>query len=129
METKVIRECVREFTKGSMYFTYTFGEWDLDLSSDHPCLSIYGWPDLTRSLQHKHDLSLRLRKQQELLAGLGALDKKSDGQSRESPLIEPNLALPLWRRVDKQFWWNEWMSKPFIDAGVSQIAWESESRS
>jgi hypothetical protein len=26
METKVIRECVREFTKGSMYFTYTFGE-------------------------------------------------------------------------------------------------------
>jgi hypothetical protein len=26
IETKVIRECVREFTKGSMYFTHTFGE-------------------------------------------------------------------------------------------------------
>lgn len=26
IETKVIRECVREFTKGSMYFTHTFGK-------------------------------------------------------------------------------------------------------
>jgi hypothetical protein len=26
IETKVIRECVREFTKGSMYFTHNFGE-------------------------------------------------------------------------------------------------------
>lgn len=25
METKIIRECVREFTKGGMYFAYTFG--------------------------------------------------------------------------------------------------------
>jgi phosphatidylinositol 4-phosphatase len=34
------------------------------------------------------------------------------------PLAEPNPTLPLWRRVDKQFWWNEWLSKPLIDAGL-----------
>lgn len=34
------------------------------------------------------------------------------------PLAEPYPMLPLWRRVDRQFWWNEWLSKPFVDAGV-----------
>lgn len=34
------------------------------------------------------------------------------------PLAEPYPTLPLWRRVDRQFWWNEWLSKPFIDAGL-----------
>jgi hypothetical protein len=33
-------------------------------------------------------------------------------------MVEPNPTLPLWRRVDRKFWWNEWMSKPFVDAGV-----------
>lgn len=43
--------------------------------------------------------------------GGGAVDKVD-------PLAEPYPTLPLWRRVDRQFWWNEWLSKPFIDAGV-----------
>lgn len=34
------------------------------------------------------------------------------------PLAEPSPMLPLWRRVDKEFWWNEWLSKLFVDAGV-----------
>lgn len=34
------------------------------------------------------------------------------------PLAEPSPMLPLWRRVDKQFWWNESLSKLFINAGV-----------
>lgn len=81
--------------------------------------------DITRSLQHKHDQVLRLQKQQDLLAGLGALpnsdklDAHAPSPVAASPLVEPNPAVPLWRRVDKQFWWNEWMLKPFIEAGVS----------
>ena len=35
------------------------------------------------------------------------------------PLAEPYSTLPLWRRVDREFWWNEWLSKGFVDAGVS----------
>jgi hypothetical protein len=34
-------------------------------------------------------------------------------------LAEPNITLPLWKRVVKRFWWNEWMMQPFIEAGVS----------
>jgi hypothetical protein len=30
--------------------------------------------------------------------------------------------LPLWRRVDRRFWWNEWLGREFIDAGVSQVS-------
>lgn len=28
--------------------------------------------------------------------------------------------LPLWRRVDRRFWWNEWLGRELIDAGVSR---------
>lgn len=27
--------------------------------------------------------------------------------------------LPLWRRVDRRFWWNEWLGREMIDQGVS----------
>jgi hypothetical protein len=107
LETKVVRETIREFTKGGMYFAHNF--------------------DITRSLQHKQEQVLKSQKQHDLLAGLGALPSPDnihnvpsspmDGKF-VSALAEPNAALPLWRRVDKQFWWNEWMSKPFIDAGL-----------
>ncbi|KXN91495.1 Phosphatidylinositide phosphatase SAC2 [Leucoagaricus sp. SymC.cos] len=106
LEDKVIRECIREFTKGDMYFSYTF--------------------DLTRSLQHKQEQLTKCHKQHELLAGLGALSSSETGPSSAGPkpgtkvsaIVEPYPTLPLWRRVDKQFWWNEWMSKHFIDAGL-----------
>ncbi|RXW13347.1 hypothetical protein EST38_g12505 [Candolleomyces aberdarensis] len=109
LEEKVVRECVRELTKGGMYFAYTF--------------------DITRSLQHKQEQIAKSQKQHALLQGLGALpsdDTSSSGLyspypkdgEKVSALAEPNPTLPLWRRVDKQFWWNESMSKAFIDAGV-----------
>ncbi|KAF8163607.1 SacI homology domain-containing protein [Crassisporium funariophilum] len=106
LEVKVVRECIREFTKGGMYFAYTF--------------------DITRSLQHKQEVLVKSQKQHDLLAGLGALPVRENNRpitptpvdAKVSPLTEPYPALPLWRRVDKHFWWNEWMSKPFIDAGL-----------
>ncbi|KAK7467319.1 hypothetical protein VKT23_004376 [Stygiomarasmius scandens] len=127
LEDKVLRECVREFVKGGMYFAYTF--------------------DITRSLQHKQELIAKAKRQNELLDDLlppkdknrkskdkdklnsptrKTQDKEphthSAGYIRDGdkvdPLAEPNPTLPLWRRVDKQFWWNEWLSKPLIDAGL-----------
>ncbi|KIJ69320.1 hypothetical protein HYDPIDRAFT_79429 [Hydnomerulius pinastri MD-312] len=101
LEDRVIRECIREYTKGCMYFAYHF--------------------DLTRSLQHKHEQFLKSHAQEKLLADLDALPKRhSVGplDSKVDPLAEPFPTLPLWRRVNKQFWWNEWLSKPFIDAGL-----------
>lgn len=105
LETKVVKECIRQFTKGGMYFAYNF--------------------DITRSLQHKQEQAMKSRKKHSLLEGLGALpspeavtsDVPKDGDD-VSPLAEPNPTLPLWRRVDKQYWWNEWLTKPFLDAGL-----------
>jgi len=122
MESKIIRECVREFIKGGMYFAYNFGMYP---SQIRLLRALLNRPDITRSLQHKYEQAIKVHKQQKLLAGLGALDRKSDSLPPDpvavSPLVEPNLVLPLWRRVDKQFWWNEWMSKLFIEAGVSNV--------
>ncbi|KAL0565241.1 hypothetical protein V5O48_016787 [Marasmius crinis-equi] len=104
LETKIVRECIREFVKGGMYFAYHF--------------------DITRSLQRKQEQVAKAKKHDALLADLNALPKSerekrvSQAEDKVDPLVEPNLTLPLWRRVDKQFWWNEWLSKPLIDAGI-----------
>ncbi|KAG6852944.1 hypothetical protein C0991_007954 [Blastosporella zonata] len=105
LEDKIVRECVKEFARGGMYFAYNF--------------------DITRSLQHKQDQMAKSQKQHELLADLNALSTVDlDPYQAEvegmkvSPMSEPNPTLPLWRRVDKRFWWNEWLSKPFVDAGL-----------
>ncbi|KAJ7273264.1 SacI homology domain-containing protein [Mycena rebaudengoi] len=108
LEDKIVKQCIREFTKGGMYFAYTF--------------------DITRSLQHKQQQVAKSQKQHALLADLNALptpeardsmdNQPLDEDARADVLAEPYPTLPLWRRVDRQFWWNEWMVKPFVDAGV-----------
>ncbi|KAJ8462179.1 hypothetical protein ONZ45_g18030 [Pleurotus djamor] len=98
LEAKIIRECIREYTKGGMYFAYSF--------------------DITRSLQHKQSLLDKSQKQKALLVDLNAIASSEINDATQVALAEPNPTLPLWRRVDKQFWWNESLSKPFIDAGL-----------
>lgn len=79
--------------------------------------------DITRSLQHKHEQFSKLHAKNKLLAELDALPKDTVTvnplDDQVDVLFEPSAMLPLWRRVNHQFWWNEWLSKPFIDAGVS----------
>ena len=63
----------------------------------------------------------KAKKQSTLLADLDALDeqlKLSPDDGKVHVLAEPSATLPLWRRVDRQYWWNEWLSKPLLDAGV-----------
>ncbi|KAF5389930.1 hypothetical protein D9757_003649 [Collybiopsis confluens] len=100
LEDKILRECIREFSKG-MFYAYTF--------------------DLTRSLQHKQERVAKSRKQHDLLSDLDVLSSKDASVfelDNVDPLAEPYPTLPLWRRVDRQFWWNEWLAKPLIDAGL-----------
>ncbi|TDL25045.1 hypothetical protein BD410DRAFT_718891 [Rickenella mellea] len=94
LDSKISKECIKLFGKGGMYLSYNF--------------------DITTSLQHK----------QQQLAGTRSRppDFKSSGNISQPDevdvTVEPNTNLPLWRRVDKQFWWNEWMLQPFIEAGL-----------
>jgi hypothetical protein len=103
--------------------------------------------DITRSLQHKQAALAKGRKDDALLHSLTTPEKETPRSPPTSPnklksprapkaptprargadappldavdvLAEPHATLPLWRRVDRQFWWNEWMAKPFVDAGV-----------
>jgi len=72
-------------------------------------------------LQHKQEQIAKTQKQNVLLAELDALDQSVAGGEDVDVLAEPLPTLPLWRRVDRQFWWNEHLSKPFIDAGVTAV--------
>ncbi|KAH9857173.1 SacI homology domain-containing protein [Lenzites betulinus] len=104
LEEKIVRECIREFTRGGMYFSYAF--------------------DITRSLQHKHEMIEKNKAQNALLEQLNALDdnnRLSPPSETVEVLAEPSAALPLWRRVDRRFWWNEWLTKPLIDGGCAQL--------
>lgn len=110
LEDKVLREIIREYTKGGMYFAYAFGRHEflyIHMTQYRPIL------DITRSLQHKHDMIAQSKAQDKVVGPIG---------EKVDVLAEPAPTLPLWRRVDRQFWWNEWLSKPFIDAGVTCTA-------
>ncbi|KAI0005981.1 SacI homology domain-containing protein [Russula compacta] len=101
LETKILRQTVKEYAKGEMYFAYDF--------------------DITHSLQHKQEQLAKTQRQNILLAELNALDPSAQplaSGEKVDVLAEPLPTLPLWRRVDRQFWWNEHLSKPFVDAGL-----------
>ena len=77
--------------------------------------------DITRCLQHKRDQVCKADRNNALPMDLNISESNPQPEPSKDgvdPLAEPSPALPLWRRVDKQFWWNEWLSKLFIDAGV-----------
>ena len=77
--------------------------------------------DITRCLQQKRDEVCKASGRSTSLADLKVSKNRPPPEPSKDgvdPLAEPSPMLPLWRRVDKQFWWNEWLSKLFIDAGV-----------
>ncbi|KAH8827011.1 SacI homology domain-containing protein [Flagelloscypha sp. PMI_526] len=93
LEEKIVREIIREFTKGGMYFSYTF--------------------DITRSVQHKKELLAKSEKQNGILADLNALPSDNHiNAASEHPAPAGGMLL------DRQFWWNEWLIRPFVDAGL-----------
>lgn len=79
--------------------------------------------DITTSLQHKQDEIARMRRKTTLESKQSHSDSPDlNGIERGDVSEEPHPTLPLWRRVTKQFWWNEHMQQPLIDAGVSGSA-------
>ncbi|CAG8693425.1 14293_t:CDS:2, partial [Acaulospora colombiana] len=99
LEDKIMKEIIRQFIKGGMYFSYTF-------------------VDLSNSLQRKQQQVERLKKRESILSDLDALGDWSNLEICEDaqPFKEPLVNLPLWRRIDRRFWWNEHMSQSLVEA-------------
>lgn len=109
LEHKIVRQIVREFGAG-FFFSYDF--------------------DLTRTLQHKRQVVSQRTATgaafSDLIQKDNTLFPPSQSSTFQTPInpaldedfIEPDIQVPLWRRVDKRFFWNEWLMKDFIDLGL-----------
>lgn len=127
LEGKIIRQITREFGSGEFYYSFDF--------------------DLTHTLQHKRNRLASRTASTPLLEQLlkevspsqtkpfcpspirhTHLDARSAaGSGATTPIspvrcdpdiVEPDVHVPLWRRVDRRFFWNKWLLRDFIDQGL-----------
>lgn len=121
LENKIVRETIKMFVRGGMYFSYTFGIGSYQSKTVSPADLCLHHVDITTPLQRKYQQVQKLKRQSSLLKDLEAYEQSPDPQllgDDMEVLSEPHPTLPLWRRVDRRFWWNEILSKPLVDAGV-----------
>ncbi|OCF78932.1 inositol polyphosphate-5-phosphatase F [Kwoniella mangroviensis CBS 8886] len=107
LEAKIVRQIIREFSNG-FFFSYDF--------------------DLTHSLQHKRKILAQRNASHTALTHLipreGSLFPPSPSSTLprhnlcEDDFVEPDMQVPLWRRTDRRFFWNEYLMKDFIDLGL-----------
>ncbi|CAE6441727.1 unnamed protein product [Rhizoctonia solani] len=109
---KVVREVVRQFGSGCMYYA-------LDV-------------DLATSLQDKNEQVTKTQKENTLLDNMAEpLNSSSsiNSSANQRPSLsvqtgafaESHALLPLWLRVpqkSRRFWWNEALAAPFVEAGA-----------
>jgi hypothetical protein len=129
LEAKIIREVARLFSH-EMFFAYDFGK---PYHTDQGTIYVHEQysTDITTSIQRKTTKLLDRDRSNRLLGNLGApsadeppplptLPEMSAAPAniQWSPTAEPQAHLPLWRRVDRRFWWNEEALQGFVEAGV-----------
>ncbi|KAK4688765.1 phosphatidylinositol 4-phosphatase, partial [Tremellales sp. Uapishka_1] len=117
LETKILREIIREYSSGGFFYSFDF--------------------DLTHSLQYKRNLLSSRTSSGPILATLlskGSQDRITFPPSpsiapatesatpgpgpREDDFAEPDIQVPLWRRVDRRFFWNEHLLVDFMELGL-----------
>ncbi|WWC65301.1 uncharacterized protein I303_107918 [Kwoniella dejecticola CBS 10117] len=107
LEAKIIRQIIREFSNG-FSFSYDF--------------------DLTHFLQRKRKILAQRTASHTALTDLiekdGSLFPPSPASTLprhsiyDDEFVEPDIQVPLWRRTDRRFFWNEHLMKDFIDLGL-----------
>jgi hypothetical protein len=115
LETKILKQIISEFSAGTFFYSFDF--------------------DLTHSLQHKRQLISSRSATGNALANLltdevatfplSPSEQPTPQPATQTPssmtkddFIEPDIHVPLWRRADRRFFWNEWLCKDFIDLGL-----------
>jgi len=120
LETKILKQITRELGSGEFYYSFDF--------------------DLSHTLQHKRNRLASKSASSPLLEHL--LKEASPSQTKSffplspssaagasptSPsvsvrcdpdIVEPDVHVPLWRRFDRRFFWNEWLQRDFIEQGL-----------
>ncbi|ORY31290.1 SacI homology domain-domain-containing protein [Naematelia encephala] len=110
LETKIIQQILREFGSGAFFYSHDF--------------------DLTHTLQHKrktlstraqsgHALGNLLSKDSDLFPqSPSPVPRPPPTREDEDDFVEPDVQVPLWRRSNRRFFWNEFLMKDFIDLGL-----------
>lgn len=122
LETKILRQMQQELASGEFYYSFEF--------------------DSSHSVEYKRNrLSTRTASTsllEQLLSEGGAPEKPFFPPSGNTPptspgarsaksttsaaemgdIVEPDVHLPLWRRYDRRFFWNEHLLHDFIDLGL-----------
>ena len=123
LETKILKQIISEFSAGTFFYSLDF--------------------DLTHTLQHKRQLISSRSATGTALAdllsnetstfppsptesstpGAGSRHAKTASTASMSSMdkddfSEPDVQVPLWRRADRRFFWNEWLCKEFIELGL-----------
>ena len=93
LNKKILKETISDLTSGGYFFSQDF--------------------DLTRCTQKRWGMLEEEKKASPSSSGDLSMDLRKE---------EPSMSLTLSGRADKRFWWNNWMSKPFTDAGVSILS-------
>ncbi|OCF38942.1 inositol polyphosphate-5-phosphatase F [Kwoniella heveanensis CBS 569] len=109
LEAKIVRQVIREFSSG-FFFSYDF--------------------DLTHCLQHKRRTLAQRNATNIALTDLipkdgqifppspSTLPRHAPPPPMDDDFVEPDIHVPLWRRTDRRFFWNEHLMKDFIDLGL-----------
>lgn len=120
LETKILKQIISEFSAGTFFYSLDF--------------------DLTHTLQHKRQLISSRSATGTALADLltsetstfppsptesttpGTPSRHAKTASMSSmdkdDFSEPDVQVPLWRRADRRFFWNEWLCREFIELGL-----------
>ncbi|EJT48555.1 hypothetical protein A1Q1_02463 [Trichosporon asahii var. asahii CBS 2479] len=128
LESKIMKQITRELGSGEFYYSYDF--------------------DLSHTLQDKRKRLARGQKSGALLEGLlssanptseffdntpsetdrklhsdppspgGSVKSAKSTRTTGSEIIEPDIHVPLWRRTDRRFFWNESLARDFIELGL-----------
>lgn len=123
LDQKVLKEAITEMTSGGFFYSQEFDitrntqrRW-LDLKEEKAHLAAEHQTGLSAKTQGQRSRKWlpgrtkpHLAEEQSLTSADFSVDIRKD---------EPKSSIPLTQKADKRFWWNNWLSKPFLDAGVS----------
>lgn len=100
LESKIIKQIIAEFTAGGFFYSHDF--------------------DLTHSLQYKRRIISARSASGAALADLLGKEPNTAPPSymANDDFVEPDVHVPLWRRVDRRFFWNESLLQDFVDLGL-----------